>query len=131
MWMKPKTDWQEGDYFNLEDYNRIKNNITCLHELALIMYPPFAIANMGADKTGYEEYMYADEFCRIEDNLKLILDGSYPFTAFSQKAYHPNQPFLSYEDLNRIESASLRIYERLEGQRAGRSRLAFTLGRRF
>ena len=24
MWKEPKTDWSESDYFNYEDYNRIK-----------------------------------------------------------------------------------------------------------
>lgn len=29
-WLTPKTDWKESDYFNIEDYNRIKNNIAYL-----------------------------------------------------------------------------------------------------
>lgn len=29
-WIEPKTDWVSNDYFNAEDYNRIKNNISFL-----------------------------------------------------------------------------------------------------
>lgn len=27
MWQQPKTDWQSSDFFNIEDYNRIKGNL--------------------------------------------------------------------------------------------------------
>lgn len=30
MWQTPKTDWQESDFFNVEDYNRIKGNLNLL-----------------------------------------------------------------------------------------------------
>lgn len=33
-WIKPKTNWVSTDRMNLEDYNRIKNNITYLKEKA-------------------------------------------------------------------------------------------------
>ena len=47
-WTTPKTDWYgvtnpsdgvyTGDRFNAVDFNRIKNNLTYLRELALKMY---------------------------------------------------------------------------------------------
>ena len=33
-WIKPKTNWASTDKMNLEDYNRIKNNILYLKEKA-------------------------------------------------------------------------------------------------
>ena len=33
MWQQPKTDWQSSDFFNIEDYNRIKGN---LNEIRLL-----------------------------------------------------------------------------------------------
>lgn len=27
MWQTPKTDWKASDFMNIEDYNRIKNNL--------------------------------------------------------------------------------------------------------
>lgn len=32
-WQQPKTDWKESDYFNVEDYNRIKGNLNELHRM--------------------------------------------------------------------------------------------------
>ena len=45
-WITPKTDWYGevvdgvyvGDRFNASDYNRIKNNLSYLRELAVQMY---------------------------------------------------------------------------------------------
>ena len=37
-WQQPKTDWKESDYFNVEDYNRIKGNLNELHRMALVYW---------------------------------------------------------------------------------------------
>ena len=51
MWTTPKTDWYgvsedgvyRGDRFNAVDFNRIKNNLEYLRDLAQTMYEEFAI----------------------------------------------------------------------------------------
>ena len=52
LWETPKTDWYgftngkgdyEGDRFNSNDYNRIKNNIQYLRDMAVEMYEEFNI----------------------------------------------------------------------------------------
>lgn len=58
-WSTPKTDWNgetvdgvyTGDRFNAVDFNRIKNNLKYLRELAIKMYDEFAIQSVGSDKT--------------------------------------------------------------------------------
>ena len=59
-WVTPKTDWQAsydengnytGDYFNIEDYNRIIGNLTYLKVLADTLFLPFTTADMGSEKT--------------------------------------------------------------------------------
>ena len=58
-WSTPKTDWNgetvdgvyTGDRFNAVDFNRIKNNLEYLRELAIKMYDEFAIQSVGSDKT--------------------------------------------------------------------------------
>ena len=37
MWQTPKTDWQESDFFNVEDYNRIKGNLNEIRAQAVIL----------------------------------------------------------------------------------------------
>ena len=42
-WIKPKTNWASTDKMNLEDYNRIKNNILYLKEKANEVNKEFSI----------------------------------------------------------------------------------------
>ena len=54
-WSTPKTDWNgetvdgvyTGDRFNAVDFNRIKNNLEYLRELAIKMYDEFAIQSLS------------------------------------------------------------------------------------
>ena len=55
MWKEPKTDWSESDYFNYEDYNRIKNNIAYLQGVALTLYADVSMKEMGSDKASYAD----------------------------------------------------------------------------
>ena len=73
MWRQPKTDWQPSDYFNIEDYNRIKGNLNEIREQALILWPDFDFEDMGEDKA-YSDYgFYADEINRFESNVACFL----------------------------------------------------------
>ena len=77
-WIEPKTDWAArkddegkyaGDYFNIVDYNRIKNNIEFLGAVARKFWPVFVRAMPDRN---YEEYPYADEINTLADNLEAI-----------------------------------------------------------
>ena len=109
MWQEPKTDWTADDYFNLSDYNRIKNNIAYLRELALEVYTEFPWNDMGADKTSYTEYPYAYEFD-------------------VQKQWYENVRTPNYEDFNRLERACLLFYSGFNGIKENKRRLPFRLG---
>lgn len=129
---KPKTDWkwisnEEGDYFNLEDYNRIIGNIEYLRELSAKVNPEFDTEHLD-EKLSYSDYIYADEFNTIEENLTKICKGTFPYTTEQQKTYYPNQPTPDYTELNRIESLLLERYRLLQGQINGRKTLSFRLG---
>lgn len=127
MWQQPKTDWQAGDYFNIEDYNRIKGNLNEIRTQALILYPDFEFENMGVDKT-YQDYsFYADEINRFEDNLEKICAGTFSFTIGEKKTFSENTPFIQWDELNRIESACLKIYNNIISGIEGRLQLAFVL----
>lgn len=131
-WQTPKTDWKwvdeaTGDYFNKEDYNRIIGNIEFLRELSAEVNPDFDIIHLD-EKTSYADYIYADEFNTIEENLVRICNGTYPYRADEPKTYYPNQPVPDYTDFNRIESLLLERYELLRGHIDGRKTLSFVLG---
>lgn len=127
MWQTPKTDWQENDFFNVEDYNRIKGNLNEIRAQAVILWPEFSLEDMGADKT-YEDYsFYADEINRFETNVGRICAGTYPFEVGNQKTFYDNQPFIDWQELNRIEEACRLIYSNIQSRLNGRKILAFTL----
>ena len=125
----PKTNWLPTDYFNIGDYNRIKNNIIEIKSIADILYKPFKYneSGMGGNKT-YDSYIYADEINAIEHNLALIVENTYPFNIGEEKTYYDNQATPNYEEFNRIESAIKLIYENLSNQRDSRRHLSFILG---
>lgn len=128
MWSEPKTDWTSSDYVNYTDYNRIKNNIDYLRELALSLYSPFPFGDMGEDKTSYAEFPYADEFNSIEENWSSLAEIIYPEKEVVGKTWYENAGTPTYEDFNRLESLCLKMYERLDIIRKNKERLAFTLG---
>ena len=129
MWQQPKIDWQAVDDVLCSDYNRIKGNIEFLKELAYTLYTPFPFNEMGADKTE-EEYPYADEINLIADNLELLSAGTYHEDVGDKIIYRDNGPYIDYIDLNRIEGATLKLYNKLNNQYKSRRMLTFMLGER-
>lgn len=127
MWQEPKTNWSETDFINAEDYNRIKNNLAAIRDLAVVLYPVFGIV-VNPDKT-VSEYPFADEFNQLEENLETIGGHTLPFLQTgSKKTFYANQPYIKFDELNRLESACLLLYRNLVGQTEGRPRLELTLG---
>lgn len=129
IWERPKTDWTGDDGFDAPNYNRIKNNLLFLHEMAEMLYQPFEIGDMGPDKD-YSSFYYADEINMLANNLEQIHFNIYPVEIGEKTVYVQNQAFIGFEDLNRIESAILRIYTLLKSQKENKSRLSFRLGNR-
>lgn len=128
MWIEPKTDWVSSDYFNYSDYNRIKNNIAYLRSAALELYVDFPYSDMGDDKSGYDQFPYADEFNLMESNLESIKNNTFAFYSDDRKTWYENQRTPSYIDFNRLESACLSIYDGLQRQSKRFGALSFTLG---
>ena len=127
MWKSPKTNWKASDFFNVEDYNRIKGNLVELSGMLSAIWPSVALEDMGADKS-YQDYsFYADEINRFERNLSRIRDGSIAIDIGAEKSFRDNQPFIGWMELNRIESACLTLYDNMKGGAEGRKLLAFTL----
>lgn len=127
MWQTPKTNWKEGDYFNIIDYNRIKGNINEIRSQALLLWPDFTFEEMGSDKT-YQDYgFHADEINRFEANVENIRAGTYPFKTGSRQTFYDNQPFIDWKELNRIEEACRLIYSNIQSRYNGRKTISFIL----
>lgn len=126
MWQEPKIDWNRESRFDKNDYNRIKNNLNYLKELSTNLYKDYIFEDMGGDRD-YYDYIYAEDINMIEDNLERIKNNTFSPVIGNKKIYYPNQSFINFEELNRIERASLLFFENLTGQDSGRKRLAFVL----
>ena len=128
-WTEPKTNWVKTDKFNYSDFNRIKNNLNYLRDKVIQLIRPVDISDMGVDMSSYSEYWDVDVFNMFESNLEEIARNSYGKDYGEKQTFYPNGMFIKYDELNRIESATLDIYNMLMAQEAGLRKIPFTLGR--
>ena len=134
-WTTPKTDWYGevidgvyiGDRFNAADFNRIKNNLSYLRELAVQMYKDFTINDVGSDKTA-KEFFYAEEINKLEQNLVTINSNSINGSYGTAPTFADNGSTMTYTELNRLESACLDLYEKLTNEGEGRRTLEWNFG---
>ena len=138
IWTTPKTDWYgstdengvyTGDRFNAKDFNRIKNNLEFLRNLAIDMYKKFNITSLGKDRTPVD-YFYADEINQLETNLQAINNNTLKRQYGSAVTYFENSVTMTFGELNRLETAILDLYDRLNNQSEGRRTFTWNFGMR-
>ena len=135
-WQTPKTDWHgstnsegvyTGDRFNASDFNRIKNNLTFLRDMAIKLYKEFSLVSLGDDRVP-GDYFYADEINAMEVNLVTINTNSLKRSYGTAPTYTANGNTMDFKELNRLEGAMLDLYNRLLNQFSGRRTLQFSFG---
>lgn len=135
-WETPKTNWQGyvdnngnyiGDRFNADDFNRIKNNLEYLRDLAIKLYDSFSIVSLGADKTP-ADYFYADEINALEENLNTINKKTLNMSYGTSPVYNANGNTMDFIELNRIEGAILDLYDKLTNKSNGRRMFTWNFG---
>lgn len=124
---KPKTNWIAADSFNIEDYNRIKNNLVYLKEISNPLFDNFLIQDMGLDLS-YHDLPYASLLNKFENNLEMINNATMKLHIGDKKQFEPNGMFITYEELNRLETAIEKLYTFLYHSVIGIHRLGFKLG---
>lgn len=127
-WITPKTDWVDGDYFNLNpDYARIKGNIEYLINLSKTMYADYSAPTLEtATITGYPRVSF---FNNVVNATKAVLESCYtPSGAKTMRLYSSNGVGWTAAELNTIERNHLLLYKAFMGQKAGIPRIQFTLG---
>lgn len=136
MWETPKTDWHYeldseglyvGDRFNATDFNRIKNNLEYLRELAIKMYDDFTIYALGTDRTP-NDYFYADEINQLEENLNTVNQKSIKGAYGNAPSYTANGNIMDFTELNRLEGAIFDLYDKLSNQNDGRRTFTWNFG---
>lgn len=146
-WITPKTDWHYNydavgayieDFFNIEDYNRIKNNLVYLREIGGELFYPLPNITVGVDKhypvAGSPDFdndnFFADEINAIEDGLDGLERAINLFNHGQKQTFYENGRFIDYAELNRIESAELELYTYITNSVAAKSHLALRFGER-
>ena len=127
-WIQPKTNWVDGDYFNLDpDYNRIKGNIEYLITLSEEMYSEHTSPELGTyDTTGYPTFKF---FADIVNATNAMLTYCYrPNGAESMRKLDGNSIVWNAAELNAIENNHLLLYEAFHLQKSSLRRLQITLG---
>ena len=121
MWTQPKLDWKPTDYFNIEDWQRIRSNLEhlliALQENKKVIFP---LLETDTGK-GYNELPYVHLVNNMEENLaKLQETFGVNFTEdVAQKTWYERLDILytsnpSYLDWNRWETILQLVYESLE-----------------
>lgn len=137
-WQTPKTDWHgatdsegnyTGDRFNAVDFNRIKNNLSYLRDLASRLYDEFSIVSLGEDRTP-KDYFYADEINQLEENLKTVNNSSLKRDYGNPPTYVDNGNVMDFRELNRLEGAILDLYDSLTNEFEGRRMFTWNFGLR-
>lgn len=128
-WITPKTNWVATDYFNPEDYNRITGNIQYIKQKAIELWGNIQTPALSPDKN-YASMIYASEMNNIETAVANVNANTFKLELGASKTYAPNNTNASLNnvDLNRIESAILRLKVTLDAQLECIPRLEFTLG---
>ena len=135
-WETPKTDWYgstdsdgvyTGDRFNAKDFNRIKNDLDYLRDLAITLYTEFSLVSLGDDRTP-KDYFYADEINQLEENLNTLNSNTLQRAYGTAPTYNENGLTMDYTELNRLESAILDLYNRLTNESEGRRMFTWNFG---
>lgn len=137
-WTTPKTDWQAtydengeylGDFLNVADYERICGNLQHIKDLYIEYNKPNVTldAMVSIDTSSLA---YASQWNAIENNLEklIIAFGGLLSLAGNKKIYIANGRTIDYNELNRIESISLQVYEYLPLEYNAERHLEFSLG---
>lgn len=127
-WVAPKTNWVNGDRFNLyPDYSRIKGNIEYLVALSKTLYRDYdapVLENPAANDFPKESF-----FNKVVDATRSILSNCYsPVGVRAMRSYTSNGIVWNADDLNAIERNHLLLYNALTEQKSSIRRLKFTLG---
>ena len=127
-WMTPKTDWKETDFINVEDFNRIRNNILWVKQESERFYKVYDFTTPLVEPVSYNSYAFTETWNNLEDALDDIVKNTDDMNIGEKKTFYAYEQYIDFNELNRIESACLTYKEMIEAQEITVNRLSFILG---
>ena len=128
VWTTPKTDWKDGDYFNLTpDYERIKGNILYIQEFSAKINAAVKLGDMG--EYDVTQYPLAEFLNVIARNVQDLSDSMFLVEPTADMPMHVgNGPGWTAAELNDIEKNLLNMHDELNRQYALIPRLDIKMG---
>ena len=126
----PKTDWVSTDHFNITDYDRIRNNLAAVYDIAVELYNDVAGYNT-CPTVSAGGWWASWVFNRIENNLYNINRYVYSLEIGTKKTFYNNQQFIDSAELNRVETGTQMLYEMLTAQQRYIQKMPVTCGGRM
>lgn len=77
-WTTPKTNWNQGDHFNLEDAVRIADNIAYLKDMAAEIYPQTELYGI-AYREDYNNIRYYSLWDLVVSNIEVYSGSSFDY----------------------------------------------------
>lgn len=113
MWQTPKVNWESSDYFNVEDWERIRKNLEYLRDFAVMFFDTFSLLPTSAKTV--TDWLYANDLNALESNLETINLKTKYLDIGEKKTFTPGGSSIDSVELNRIEKACVSIYQMLSG----------------
>lgn len=114
-WIPPKIDWSKDDYFNIEDLNKVENNILEIKALAEILRGKFDIEE-AATNHNMKTIPFDDLLNKVERNISTL--GEKLYKPKSWNMLESNWIYdmsCSYEDINKWGKNLLLLYNYAKG----------------
>ena len=127
-WTTPKTNWTTSDTFNISDFNRIKNNLQYVYENSQMIFGEYDIIDMGADVESVAVMWDVAVFNAFESNMDTINQHMLNYDLGVKKTFYANGVFITYDELNRLESGTELLKNIIDGWIEGMAMLPFRLG---
>lgn len=106
---------------------QLRAMIMDLNSMANELYLSFQIKTMRPIKT-YDDYFYAEDFNRIEENLEIINKHVFTQDIGETKTFYDNGQFIKYDELNRLINGLYTLSDMLKNQAKNRRKLEIRLG---
>lgn len=110
-WQEPKTTWVADDYINPTDWERISGNDDYNTELHREMFGT-PLTHKGVHLETLQAFT-ADLLNQLESNITDI-NNPYNLDIGESKTWKANGNMCDYTDLNRYESAMLKLHDQME-----------------
>ncbi len=121
MWTAPKVNWKSIDYYNIDDWQRVRNNLEHLRNILLKKGVPVSNLLVTDTGKGATELPYVHLVNNMETNLAKLREAfGTDFTEdVSQRTWYERLDVLytsnpSYRDWNRWELILQRVYESIQ-----------------